>query len=38
MDLAVTMDLRPDRLNLVLFVGLVVAAQLDGEDHFHGQR
>lgn len=31
MDFAVTMDLRPDRLNLVLFDGLVVAAQLDGE-------
>jgi hypothetical protein len=31
MDLVVTMDLRPDRLNLVLFEGVVVAAQLDGE-------
>ena len=31
MDLAVTMDLRPDRLNLMLFDGVVVAAQLDGE-------
>jgi hypothetical protein len=31
MDLAVTMDFRPDRLNLVLFDGTVVAAQLDGE-------
>lgn len=31
MDLVVTMDLRPDRLNLVLFDGVVVAAQLDGE-------
>jgi len=32
MDLAVTMDFRPDRLNLVLFDGIVVAAQLDGEE------
>jgi hypothetical protein len=31
MDLVVTMDLRPDRLNLMLFDGVVVAAQLDGE-------
>jgi hypothetical protein len=31
MDLVVTMDLRPDRLNLLLFDGVVVAAQLDGE-------
>ncbi|MGH6691809.1 MAG: hypothetical protein ACREF4_14145, partial [Gammaproteobacteria bacterium] len=31
MDLAVTMDFRPDRLNLMLFDGVVVAAQLDGE-------
>jgi hypothetical protein len=31
MDLAMTMDFRPDRLNLVLFDGRVVAAQLDGE-------
>jgi hypothetical protein len=31
-DLAVTMDLRPDRLNLMLFDGVVVAAQLDGEE------
>jgi hypothetical protein len=31
MDLVVTMDLRPDRLNLILFDGVVVAAQLDGE-------
>jgi len=31
MDLAVTMDLRPDRLNLMLFDRVVVAAQLDGE-------
>jgi hypothetical protein len=31
MDLVVTMDLRPDRLNLMLFDGAVVAAQLDGE-------
>jgi hypothetical protein len=31
MDLVVTMDFRPDRLNLMLFDGLVVAAQLDGE-------
>jgi hypothetical protein len=30
-ELAVTMDLRPDRLNLLLFDGVVVAAQLDGE-------
>jgi hypothetical protein len=30
-DLAMTMDLQPDRLNLVLFDGVVVAAQLDGE-------
>ncbi|MGH9289552.1 MAG: hypothetical protein ACRD0V_14885, partial [Acidimicrobiales bacterium] len=32
MDLAVTMDFRPDRLNLMLFDGVVVAAQLDGEE------
>jgi hypothetical protein len=32
MDLVMTMDLRPDRLNLMLFDGVVVAAQLDGED------
>jgi hypothetical protein len=31
MDLVVTMDLRPDRLNLMLFDGVVVAAQLDSE-------
>jgi hypothetical protein len=31
MDLVVTMDLRLDRLNLMLFDGTVVAAQLDGE-------
>jgi hypothetical protein len=31
MDLAVTMDFRPDRLNLMVFDGVVVAAQLDGE-------
>jgi hypothetical protein len=31
MDLVVTMDFRPDRLNLMLFDGVVVAAQLDGE-------
>jgi hypothetical protein len=31
LDLAVTMDFRPDRLNLMLFDGVVVAAQLDGE-------
>jgi hypothetical protein len=31
LDLAVTMDFRPNRLNLVLFDGVVVAAQLDGE-------
>jgi hypothetical protein len=31
MDLAVTLDFRPDRLNLMLFDGVVVAAQLDGE-------
>jgi hypothetical protein len=31
MDLAATMDLQPDRLNLMLFNGIVVAAQLDGE-------
>jgi hypothetical protein len=30
-DLAVTMDFRPDRLNLMLFDGVVVAAQLDSE-------
>lgn len=29
--LVVTMDLRPDRLNLMLFDGVVVAAQLDAE-------
>jgi hypothetical protein len=32
MDLAATMDFRPDRLNLMLFDGIVVAAQLDGEE------
>ncbi|MGH9112109.1 MAG: hypothetical protein ACRDZN_07425 [Acidimicrobiales bacterium] len=31
MDLAVTMDLRPDRLDLMLFDGVVVAAQPGGE-------
>jgi hypothetical protein len=31
MDLIMTMDFRPDRLNLMLFDGVVVAAQLDGE-------
>jgi hypothetical protein len=31
MDLVVTMDFRPDRLNLMVFDGVVVAAQLDGE-------
>jgi hypothetical protein len=31
MDLVMTMDLRPDRLNLMLFDGRVAAAQLDGE-------
>jgi hypothetical protein len=31
MDLAVTMDLREDRLNLLTFDGVVVAAALDGE-------
>ncbi len=31
MDLAITMDLRGDRLDLVLFDGVVVAAQLGGE-------
>ena len=31
MELAVTMDLREDRLNLVTFDGVVVAAALDGE-------
>jgi hypothetical protein len=31
MDLAATMDFQPDRLNLMLFDGIVVAAQLDGE-------
>jgi hypothetical protein len=31
MDLAVTMDLRLDRLNLMLFDDIVVAAQLDAE-------
>jgi hypothetical protein len=31
MDLVVTMDLRPDRLNLMLFDGVIVAAKLDGE-------
>lgn len=30
-DLMVTMDFRPDRLNLLLFDGVVVAAHLDGE-------
>ncbi|HKA84897.1 MAG TPA: hypothetical protein VKD21_13590 [Acidimicrobiales bacterium] len=32
MDLAATMDFRPDRLNLLLFDGTVVAGQLDGEE------
>jgi hypothetical protein len=36
MDLAVTMDFRPDRLNLMLFDGVVVAAQLDGEQAVRG--
>jgi hypothetical protein len=31
MDLAVTMDFQPNRLNLMLFDGTVVAAALDGE-------
>jgi hypothetical protein len=31
MDLAVTMDLREDRMNLMTFDGVVVAAALDGE-------
>lgn len=31
MDLAITMDLQPNRLNLVLFDGIVVAARLDDE-------
>jgi hypothetical protein len=31
-DLVVTMDFRPDRLNLLLFDGTVVAASLEGED------
>ncbi|HEX6420658.1 MAG TPA: hypothetical protein VFZ77_19305 [Acidimicrobiales bacterium] len=30
-DLVITMDLRPDRLDLVVFDGVVVAAQLGGE-------
>jgi hypothetical protein len=30
-DLMVTLDFRPDRLNLMLFDGVVVAAYLDGE-------
>lgn len=31
MDLALTMDLQPNRLNLLVFDGTVVAAQLEGE-------
>jgi hypothetical protein len=31
-DLVVTMDFRPDRLNLALFDGTVVAASLEGEE------
>jgi hypothetical protein len=35
-DLVLTMDFRPDRLNLLVFDGVVVAAQLDGEEPVAG--